>query len=42
MLTVHHLSAFPSIQAYLKRIGQRTAYQSAMRKGDPAMAPMLS
>ena len=32
----------PNIRAYLKRIGERPAYQRAMAKGDPKMAPMLS
>jgi glutathione S-transferase len=32
----------PNIRAYLKRIGERPAYQRAMAKGDPMMAPMLS
>jgi glutathione S-transferase len=35
------LSAFPHVRAYLKRIGQRPAYQRAMNKGDPGMTPML-
>jgi glutathione S-transferase len=35
------LSAFPHLKAYLKRIGARDAYQRAMQKGDPGMAPML-
>lgn len=36
------LDAYPNIRAYLARIGARPAYQRAMAKGDPAMAPMLS
>jgi glutathione S-transferase len=36
------LSPFPHIRAYLKRIGERPAYQRAMTKGDPGMAPMLA
>ena len=36
------LSANPNIRAYLQRIGARPAYQRAMAKGDPNMAPMLS
>ncbi|HEY1426497.1 MAG TPA: glutathione S-transferase family protein [Caulobacteraceae bacterium] len=36
------LDAYPSIRAYLARIGARPAYQRAMAKGDPAIAPMLS
>jgi glutathione S-transferase len=35
------LSAFPGIKAYLRRIGARPAYQRAMQKGDPGMAPKL-
>ena len=36
------LAPYPHIQAYLRRIGARTAYRSAMHKGDPDMEPMLS
>jgi glutathione S-transferase len=36
------LSPFPNIRAYLKRIGERPAYQRAMTKGDPGMTPMLT
>ena len=36
------LAPFPSIRSYLARIGQRPAYQRAMAKGDPGMAPLLS
>jgi glutathione S-transferase len=36
------LGPYPSILAYLQRIGKREAYQRAMRKGDPGMAPLLS
>jgi len=36
------LAAYPNIRAYLKRIGARPAYQSAMVKGDPNMTPALS
>lgn len=36
------LAPYPAILAYLQRIGQRDAYQRAMRKGDPDMAPLLS
>jgi glutathione S-transferase len=35
------LAAFPGIKAYLQRIGARPAYQRAMQKGDPGMAPKL-
>lgn len=35
------LTPYPNIRAYLKRIGERPAYQRAMQKGDPAMTPML-
>lgn len=36
------LDAFPNIAAYLQRIGQRPAYQTAMAKAEPGMPPMLS
>jgi glutathione S-transferase len=36
------LSPFPHIRTYLKRIGERPAYQRAMTKGDPGMVPMLA
>ena len=36
------LSPYPSIFAYLQRIGARPAYQRAMAKGDPDLKPMLS
>jgi glutathione S-transferase len=36
------LAPYPNIQAYLQRIGARPAYQRAMRKAEPGMAPMLS
>ena len=36
------LSPYPNILAYLQRIGQREAYQRAMQKGDPDLAPMLT
>jgi glutathione S-transferase len=36
------LAAYPNIRAYLKRIGARPSYQSAMAKGDPDMTPALS
>lgn len=32
----------PNIAAYLKRIGEREAYQSAMAKAEPGMAPNLA
>jgi glutathione S-transferase len=35
------LDAFPNIKAYLARIGERPAYQRAMAKAEPGMAPML-
>lgn len=35
------LKNFPNIAAYLQRIGQRPAYQRAMAKAEPGMAPML-
>lgn len=38
----YDLAGFPAILAYLKRIGERKAYQRAMAKGDPGMALMLT
>lgn len=35
------LANFPNLRAYLRCIGQRPAYQRAMAKGDPDMAPKL-
>jgi glutathione S-transferase len=40
--TQRSLASFPHVSAYLKRIGERPAYQRAMQKGDPAMTPMLA
>jgi glutathione S-transferase len=39
--TPYDLKQYPHILAYLRRIGAREAYQRAMRKGDPGMAPLL-
>jgi glutathione S-transferase len=39
--TGRSLGAFPNLRAYLKRIGERPAYQRAMKKGDPEMKPAL-
>jgi len=36
------LTPYPAILAYLQRIGARDAYQRAMRKSDPDMAPLLT
>lgn len=36
------LAPLPHVRGYLKRIGERPAYQRAMAKGDPGMSPMLS
>ena len=36
------LSPYPSIQQYLRRVGERPAYQRAMQKGDPGMALLLT
>jgi glutathione S-transferase len=33
---------YPHLRAYLRRIGQRPAYQRAMAKAEPGMAPMLT
>lgn len=35
------LGPYPSIRAYLQRIGARPAYRRAMAKGDPDLVPML-
>jgi glutathione S-transferase len=39
--TGREISNYPSIQAYLGRIGERPAYRRAMGKGDPGMTPNL-
>jgi glutathione S-transferase len=36
------LGTLPHLRAYLQRIGERPAYQRALAKGDPGMAPLLS
>jgi glutathione S-transferase len=36
------LDGFPNLLAYLRRIGERPAYQRAMAKAEPGMAPMLT
>ena len=36
------LASFPNLHAYLKRIGERPAYQRAMAKGDPGMPLMVN
>lgn len=35
------LAPYPSVRAYLKRIGERPAYRAAMAKGDPELTPLL-
>lgn len=35
------LSPYEGILEYLKRVGQRPAYQRAMEKGDPGLEPIL-
>lgn len=35
------LSGYPNILGYLKRVGDRKAYQDAMAKGDPGFEPAL-
>ncbi len=42
LFTPVELSPYPHILAYLQRIGERDAYRTAMKKGDPDMAPMLT
>ena len=36
------LTPYPNIRAYLKRIGDRPAFQRASKKGDPDLTPLLS
>ena len=36
------IDGYPNVQAYLQRIGARPAYQRAMAKAEPGMAPMLA
>ncbi|RZL90815.1 MAG: glutathione S-transferase family protein [Variovorax sp.] len=36
------LAPYPNILAYLRRIGERKAYQLAMQKGDPGMPLLLT
>jgi glutathione S-transferase len=36
------LDGHPNLKAYLQRIGARPAYQQAMAKAEPGMAPMLA
>ena len=36
------LATLPQVKAYLKRIGERPAYQRAMAKGDPGMPLVLT
>ena len=36
------LAAFPNTRAYLQRIGERPAFQAAMKKADPDFPPMLT
>jgi glutathione S-transferase len=36
------ISPYPNLLAYLRRIGERPAYQSAMGKADPGLAPLLT
>jgi glutathione S-transferase len=36
------IEGFPNLKAYLARIGARPAYQRAMAKAEPGMAPMLA
>ena len=38
----YDLGAYPHILAYLRRNGQREAYQRAMHKADPGFTPLLT
>jgi glutathione S-transferase len=40
-ITGRRLDDVPNVRAYLKRIGERSAYRRAMEKGDPGMEPAL-
>jgi glutathione S-transferase len=42
MLVPRDLSPYPNILAFLQRIGKRTAFQRAMKKADPDLAPLLT
>ncbi len=37
----YSLEPYPNIVAYLRRVGDREGYKSAMRKGDPGFEPIL-
>jgi glutathione S-transferase len=39
--TGRSISDSPNVRAYLRRIGGRTGYQRAIKKGDPEMKPNL-
>jgi len=41
LFTPLDLSSYSGILEYLKRIGERKAYKTAMEKGDPGMKPFL-
>jgi glutathione S-transferase len=41
-LSGRSIDGLPNLQAYLQRIGQRAAYQTAMAKAEPGMAPLLT
>jgi glutathione S-transferase len=36
------IDPYPNLKAYLKRIGERPAYQRAMAKAEPGVTPMLA
>ena len=38
----YDLAPHAHVLSYLRRVGEREGYRSAMRKGDPDMAPMLT
>jgi glutathione S-transferase len=42
LYTPYDLSPWPSILAYLQRIGARPAYQRAMQRADPDVTPLLA
>jgi glutathione S-transferase len=36
------IASYPNLKAYLQRISERPAYQRAMAKAEPGMAPMIA
>lgn len=42
LFTPRDMSPYPNTLAYLQRVGQRQAYQRAMRKAEPDLLPLLA